>query len=82
MELRSAWSRAGTSTKKDSRKSGDGWVACAIGDDDLDYKPIFERMSFDGVYLIEYEPLEDPTEGIQRSLDYLHKTVEQVELGG
>ena len=39
-------------------------------------------MSFDGVYLIEYEPLEDPTEGIQRSLDYLHKTVEQVELGG
>lgn len=67
---------------KDWRKSGAGWVACAIGDDDLDYKPIFERMSFDGVYLIEYEPLEDPKEGIQRSLDYLHQIVAQVDLGG
>ena len=67
---------------KDWRKSGAGWVACAIGDDDLDYGPIFERMSFSGVYLIEYEPLEDPREGIQRSLDYLRKTVDQVELEG
>ena len=67
---------------KDWRKSGEGWVACAIGDDDLDYKPILERMSFDGIYLIEYEPLEDPKEGIQRSLDYLQKIVPQVDLGG
>ena len=67
---------------KDWRKSGAGWVACAIGDDDLDYQPIFEKMSFDGVYLIEYEPLEDPKEGIQRSLDYLHQIVTQVDLAG
>ena len=37
-------------------------------------------MSFDGVYLIEYEPLEDPLEGIERSLDYLHRTVDVVQL--
>ena len=30
-------------------------------------------MKFDGVYLIEYEPLEDPEDGIQRSLDYLSR---------
>ena len=46
------------------------------------YQPIFEKMSFDGVYLIEYEPLEDPKEGIQRSLDYLHQIVTQVDLEG
>jgi sugar phosphate isomerase/epimerase len=67
---------------KDWRRSGDGWVACAIGDDDLDYGPIFDRMSFDGVYLIEYEPLEDPLKGIERSLDYLKRTVDRVDLGG
>ncbi len=66
---------------KDWRKSGKGWVACAIGDDDLDYGPLFKKMSFDGVYLIEYEPLEDPREGIQRSLDYLSSTVDQVDFG-
>lgn len=65
---------------KDWRPRGEGWVACAIGDDDLDYGPLFERMSFDGVYLIEYEPLEDPLEGIERSLNYLHRTVDVVQL--
>lgn len=58
---------------KDWHSRGGGWVACAIGDDDLDYGPVFERMKFDGVYLIEYEPLEDPEDGIQRSLDYLSR---------
>ncbi len=66
---------------KDWRRSGDGWLACAIGDDDLDYGPIFTEMSFDGVYLIEYEPLEDPLDGIRRSLDYLRRTVDVVDLG-
>ena len=56
-------------------------MACALGDADLDYGPLFERMSFAGVYLIEYEPLEDPREGIQRSLDYLSSTVDQVDFG-
>ncbi|MEC9348411.1 MAG: sugar phosphate isomerase/epimerase [Planctomycetota bacterium] len=56
---------------KDWHPRGEGWVACAIGDDALDYGPLFEKMKFEGVYLIEYEPLEDSEDGIQRSLDYL-----------
>ena len=48
-----------------------GWPA--IGDDELDYAPLFERMSFSGVYLIEYEPLHDCEDGIRRSLDYLER---------
>ena len=55
-----------------------GWIACAIGDDDLDYEPLLRDTKFDGVFLIEYEPLEDPLEGIRRSLDYLHRIVENV----
>jgi len=58
---------------KDWRPVGDGWLACAMGDDDLDYAPLFSEMTFDGVYQIEYEPLEDVEDGIQRSLDYLAK---------
>ena len=58
---------------KDWSRQGEGWVAVAIGDDDLDYAPFFERMSFSGVYLIEYEPLHDCEEGIRRSLDYLER---------
>lgn len=58
---------------KDWRVQGDGWVATAIGDDDLDYAPILSNMSFGGVCLIEYEPLNDCIDGIQRSLDYLAK---------
>ena len=52
---------------------GKGWVAGAIGDDNLDYQPIFEHLNFAGVCQIEYEPLEDTEEGIQRSLDYLQE---------
>ena len=63
---------------KDWTAKGDGWVAVAIGDDDLDYKPVFDRMTFDGVYQIEYEPLHDVEDGIQRSLDYLKKIVSDV----
>jgi len=66
---------------KDWRRDGEGWVACAIGDDDLDYAPLLTQMSFDGVYLIEYEPLHDPLEGIQRSLDYLRHLGLRLDLG-
>lgn len=65
---------------KDWHRKGSGWQACAIGDDDLDYRPIFEAMLFDGVYLIEYEPLDDPEDGIRRSLNYLRKIVPEVSL--
>jgi len=58
---------------KDWRRSGGGWIACAIGDDDLDYGPLLKAIRFDGVYLIEYEPTRDVLEGIRRSLDYLER---------
>ena len=56
---------------KDWRRLGEGWVATAIGEDDLDYAALLGRMSFDGVYLIEYEPTHDVVDGIRRSLAHL-----------
>jgi len=56
---------------KDWRRHGPGWIACAIGDDDLDYAPLLREVEFNGVFLIEYEPTHDPVDGIKRSLDYL-----------
>ena len=56
---------------KDWKRQGQGWVACAVGDDDLDYGSLIRRMHFNGVYLIEYEPLHDPEDGIRRSLHSL-----------
>lgn len=64
---------------KDWRRVGDGWVACAIGDDDLDYGPLLRAMTYDGVYLLEYEPAHDPEDGIQRSLDYLRRIGTKLE---
>lgn len=56
---------------KDWRRAGDRWQAVAIGEDDLDYAALLARMSYRGVYLIEYEPTEDIEAGIRRSLDHL-----------
>ena len=56
---------------KDWRRVGEGWEACGVGDDDLDYPALLSRMRFEGVYLIEYEPLHDTEEGIRRSLETL-----------
>ncbi|NRA97216.1 MAG: sugar phosphate isomerase/epimerase, partial [Planctomycetes bacterium] len=56
---------------KDWTRKGDGWVAVAIGEDDMDYGSLLARMSFDGVYLIEYEPTHDVEDGIRRSLAHL-----------
>ena len=66
---------------KEWEQRGEGWVACAIGDDAGDYGPLFEERIFEGVYLIEYEPLEDSEDGIQRSLDYLGKVSPGFTLG-
>ena len=60
---------------KDWRRTGAGWVACAPGDDDIDYAKLLPVPGFDGVYLIEYEPLEDTADGIRRSLDYLRRAI-------
>ena len=65
---------------KDWTRKGEGWVAVAIGDDDLDYGPIFQKMKYDGVCLIEYEPLHDSRDGIRRSLDYLGKIEESSQV--
>ena len=56
---------------KDWKRVGRGWEACGVGDDDLNYPALLSQMRFDGVYLIEYEPLHDTTEGIRRSLNTL-----------
>lgn len=58
---------------KDWRRSGEGWVACAPGDDDIDYGRLLPVRGFEGVYLIEYEPLEDTVEGLRRSVAYLRR---------
>lgn len=58
---------------KDWKRAGAGWLACAPGDDDLDYGPLLPIPGYSGVYLIEYEPLEDTVDGIQRSLAYLDR---------
>ena len=60
---------------KDWRRSGKGWLACAPGDDDLDYARLLPVRGFDGTHLIEYEPLEDTVDGIRRSLAYLRRIV-------
>jgi sugar phosphate isomerase/epimerase len=58
---------------KDWRRSGSGWIACAIGDDDLDYGPLLQHVTYDGIFHIEYEPTHDPEDGIRRSLEYLRR---------
>ena len=65
---------------KDWSRRGQGWVAGAIGDDDLDYQPIFEQLKFDGICQIEYEPLEDTEDGIQRSLNYLGRIEQESDI--
>lgn len=58
---------------KDWRRTGAGWTACAVGDDDLDYGSLLRQARYDGVYLIEYEPTHDPVNGLRRSLDALRR---------
>jgi len=38
---------------------GGSWVAAGVGDGTMDWKPLLEKMSFKGVYLLEYEPTYD-----------------------
>src|SRR3954470_21201146 len=65
---------------KDWRRAGAGWLACAPGDDDLDYQRLLPVADFEGVYLIEYEPLEDTVDGLKRSLAYLRRIMPTVTL--
>ena len=58
---------------KDWIRSGEGWVACAVGDarDGIDFKALLPKTNYQGTFLIEYEPLDDTREGIARSLAHL-----------
>ena len=57
---------------KDWKQNSDGsWTAVAIGDTDYDWAPIFKRMKYDDVGLIEYEITSDVIEGMQKSINYL-----------
>ncbi|MCX5659377.1 MAG: sugar phosphate isomerase/epimerase [Planctomycetota bacterium] len=58
---------------KDWRRQGAGWVACAIGEDDLDYAALLRQMKYDGCHLVEYEPTHDVEAGIARSLAELER---------
>ena len=67
---------------KDWRRKGAGWVACAPGDDSIDYRRLLPVPDFTGVYLIEYEPLEDTVDGLRRSLAYLRRILNAATLDG
>ena len=58
---------------KDWLRTGDGWTAAAVGDptDGIDWADLLPQTGYTGTYLIEYEPLADTREGIDRSLCYL-----------
>ncbi|TBL76359.1 sugar phosphate isomerase/epimerase family protein [Paenibacillus thalictri] len=56
---------------KDWKRTQDHWVACGVGDDDIDWKTLLDSMRYDGVYFIEYEPAHDVEDGIRRSLNHL-----------
>ena len=58
---------------KDWTRTGEGWRAVAIGEDDMDWGALIEAMDFGGVHLIEYEPTGDVVDGIRRSLAYLDR---------
>ena len=58
---------------KDWVRSGDGWVACAVGDaaGGIDFSSLLPQTHYHGTFLIEYEPLADTRQGIARSLEHL-----------
>lgn len=65
---------------KDWIPRGAGFVAAAPGDDDLDYGALLPQLAYDGVLLIEYEPVEDVEDGIRRSLAYLRSLGAEVRM--
>lgn len=58
---------------KDWKRVGQAWAACGVGDDDLDWDELLQATTYDGVYLIEYEPVHDVADGIARSLAHLRR---------
>ena len=50
-----------------------------MGDDDLNYPPLLARMSYSGIYLVEYEPVHDVEAGIERSLKALQSLLYNLE---
>jgi sugar phosphate isomerase/epimerase len=66
---------------KDCKRSGEGWVSCAVGESNLNYESLLEQMRYDGVYLIDYDDPEDLEDGIKRSVSYLNRVCENVVFG-
>jgi sugar phosphate isomerase/epimerase len=56
---------------KDWRREGDGWVAVAPGEGDLDLLALLARAAYDGVCLVEYENPPDVVDGTRRGLELL-----------
>lgn len=58
---------------KDWVRSGEGWLAAAVGDptDGIQFGSLLPKTGYHGTFLIEYEPLEDTQDGIARSLAHL-----------
>jgi hypothetical protein len=61
---------------KDWVRSGEGWLAAAVGDptDGIDFGSLLTRTGYHGTFLIEYEPLKDTQDGIARSLASLRSS--------
>jgi sugar phosphate isomerase/epimerase len=60
---------------KDWVPRGGGWEAVGVGDGDMDWKGLLDALAFDGVHLIEYEPVHDVEDGIRRSLAHLERAM-------
>ncbi|MCL2057791.1 MAG: sugar phosphate isomerase/epimerase [Oscillospiraceae bacterium] len=57
---------------KDWRQNPDGsWTTVAVGDTEFNWAPIFKKIKYDGVGLIEYEDVSDVVIGMQKSINYL-----------
>lgn len=56
---------------KDWSRVGTGWRTVAPGDDSLDWVGVLQLAGYEGVALLEYEPMEDAEAGTRRGLEYL-----------
>lgn len=66
---------------KDWVKNDDGsWSAVGVGDGGINWRELLNAMDFNGVYIIEYEPVDDVEDGIARSLKHIRKVIHDVSM--